>query len=280
MFRRGRWKRWVQCLLVLALLLFGFLYWASRTVSPSLADGVTKQHLRLPLVGRDVSVTLYFPKQRENAPLVVVAHGFTRSKRYMASWGADLAAQGFLVAVPTQPALADHALNGKFLGALVDHLRLQHSPPSVALMGHSMGGLTTLLATQHTKVDAWVGLDPVDMSGQGRRVATSLQIPTAVLCAEPEAWNLHGNGEVLAKALSQPKLAIKVKGATHLDAESPTDLLGQLVCGFVDPSRQAQFKRYASAFLRATLLKDTAAEQELLQASNNPKLVSLKPTAP
>ena len=280
MFRRGRWKRWLQCLLVLVLVLFGFVYWASRTVSPSLADGVTDQNVRLALAGEHVSVTLYFPKQRENAPLVVVAHGFTRSRRNMAGWGADLAAQGFLVAVPTQPALADHTLNGKALAALVDHLRQGHRPPSVALMGFSMGGLTTLLATQHTSVDVWVGLDPVDMSGEGRKVAANLQVPTAVLCAEPEAWNMRGNGKAIAQALLQPKLLARIKGATHLDAESPTDLLGQLACGFVDADCQAQFKRYASAFLRATLLKDLAAEQEMMRVANDPGLELLKPAVP
>lgn len=208
------------------------------------------------LVGRSVSVTLYRPAKDERAPLVVVAHGFTRAKRYMAGWGADLAGQGFLVAVPTQPALADHVLNGQVLAALVEALREQRR---VALMGFSMGGLTTLLAAKRTSVDAWVGLDPVDMDGSGMKAAAALHVPCAILRAEPEAWNLHGNALALAAVMPELWLSLKVRGATHLDAESPTDLLGQIACGFVEPEQQALFKRYAIAFLKMTLLGDLEA---------------------
>jgi dienelactone hydrolase len=65
----------------------------------------------------------------------------------MAGWGGHLAGEGFFVAVPTQPAFADHALNGRVLAALVEKYRTQRR---VALMGFSMGGLTTLLTTSHT----------------------------------------------------------------------------------------------------------------------------------
>jgi len=252
-----RLRKWLRRLLMVTLLLLGFAFWATRTEAPDLASGVTTEVRVLTLAGRRVSVTLYHPANPESAPLVVVAHGFMRGKRYMAGWGADLAANGFSVAVPTQPALADHPLNGRVLAELVEKLK---SKQKVALMGFSMGGLTTLLAAAQTPVDAWIGLDPVDMNGSGKKAAASLTMPCAILRAEPEAWNMHGNANNIIDAIPGSKFSIQIHGATHLDAESPTDLLGQLACGFVDAKRQTQFKHYAIAFLKATLMEDAEAQ--------------------
>jgi dienelactone hydrolase len=247
-----RIKRWLMRGVLALVLLTTFVHCASRTEAPPLPTGVKKEHTRLDLAGRSVSLTLYRPAKDENAPLVVVAHGFTRSKRYMAGWGGHLAGQGFFVVVPTQPAFADHELNGRVLAALVEKYRQKRR---VALMGFSMGGLTTLLAATHTSVDAWVGLDPVDMNGKGKVAAAKLKIPIAFLLAEPEAWNMQGNANSIAEAVPGKKLVFRVQEGTHLDAEWPTDFLGQLACGFVDEKRQQQFRNQATQFLKAKLLK-------------------------
>lgn len=253
--------RWLPRLLILGLVLSALVHCSTRTQTPPLPSGVSKQHAKLDLAGRSVSVTLYKPAKDENAPLVVVAHGFTRSKRYMAGWGGHLADQGFFVVVPTQPGFADHELNGRVLAALVEHYRGKRR---VALMGHSMGGLTTLIAASKTPVDAWIGLDPVDMNGSGQKIAATLKIPVAVLRAEPQAWNMQGNAQPLAEAFTGPTFVRKIPGGTHLDAEWPTDLLGQLACGFVHAPQQALFRRHALAFLRSTLMDDAAANLELM----------------
>lgn len=273
-----RFLRWLPRLLILGLVLLGSLHWASHTQTPILAAGVTKEVRQLTLAGRGVSVTLYYPADHAAAPLVVVAHGFTRSKRYMAGWGGELAAQGFLAAVPTQPALVNHELNARALAELVTQLRTNAHPLKVrcngkaALMGHSMGGLTTLIAASKTPVDAWVGLDPVDMDGSGQKIAATLKIPAAVLRAEPEAWNMNGNATQLIVALHDPKFCILVRGGTHLDAEWPTDLLGQLACGFVHAPQQALFRRHALTFLRSTLMGDAAAAQVLSESQSDQSL--------
>lgn len=268
MFRRKR----LRILFALLLLLVAFVYYARRTPVPVLAPGVTKEHRSLTLAGQTVSVTLYRPAKDENAPLVVIAHGFTRARRYMAGWGAELAAQGFLAAVPTQPALADHVLNGRVLAALVQALREKRR---VALVGYSMGGLTTLIAASKIPVDAWLGLDPVDMDGTGKTAAAKLKMPCAILCAEPEAWNMNGNAAALITALTAPKFTLRINGATHLDAEWPTDLLGQIACGFVDPRQQAAFRHYATAFLRAALRDDVGAKSVLQGAATDAALTEV-----
>ena len=243
-------RRWLLLTLFALLLLVVLVHCASRTDTPPLPAGVKKEHLKLQVADQAVTLTLYRPAKDENAPLVVVAHGFTRSKRYMAGWGAHLASEGFFVVVPTQPGFADHELNGRVLAALVEKYRDKRR---VALMGFSMGGLTTLLATTLTPVDAWVGLDPVDMNGKGKVAAAKLKAPALLLLAEPEAWNMHGNANTLSEAIPGEKHLLRIPGATHLDAEWPTDLLGQLACGFVDEKRQQQFRAKATEFLKKAL---------------------------
>lgn len=285
--RQTRWRqrllRWTLRLLAGCLLLLGFLWWSSRTQSLELPDDVTQEVRHLKLAGCHVPVTFCYPADHSRAvPAVVVAHGFTRSRRYMAGWGALLAAQGFLAAVPTQPALADHELNATALAELTrvicsNTLSLKvRCNGKAALMGHSMGGLTTLLASSKTSVHAWVGLDPVDMNGRGVHAARALKIPGAILRAEPEAWNMHGNARQLISALPGTKFCMLVRGGTHLDCESPTDLLGQLACGFIDPSRQEVFQRYAIAFLRTTLMDDRASLEILEKSSEDSHLADIK----
>lgn len=273
---------WFRRLVITVVLLLPVLYWASRTETPPLPPGVTKQFLHPTLAGREVSVTMYYPANRAEAPLVVVAHGFTRSKRYMAGWGIALAREGFIAAVPTQPALANHELNARALAELAAQLRdgrialKVKCNGHVGLMGHSMGGLTTLLAAGRQPVDSWVGLDPVGMDQSWLKVGKSLKIPCAVLRAEPGAWNMNGNARDLFAVLPGPKWSLKVKGSTHLDLESPTDLLGQIACGRADEKRRALFMRYAIAFLKATLMSDAEARKVIDSASGDSALTEIE----
>ncbi|GEP41374.1 dienelactone hydrolase family protein [Brevifollis gellanilyticus] len=268
MFRR----KIVRIILALLLLLAVLYAFGRSTPAPVLAPGVTKEHLRLTLAGQTVSVTLYRPAKDDNAPLVVVAHGFSRAKRYMSGWGAELAGQGFLAVVPTQPSLVNHEVNSSVLAALVEKYREKRR---VALVGFSMGGHTTLLAATKTPVDAWLGLDPVDMDGTAKDVAAKIKIPSAILCAEPEMWNMRGNAAGLIAALPGPKFTMKVTGSTHLDAEWPPDFIGQIACGFVTPQYQSAFRRYALAFLKATLQGDAEAKAVLQSAAQDAGLAAV-----
>ena len=262
-----RFKRLLIRLLLPVAAVMALTVCASRTVAPPLPAGVTQTQATESFDSQNVSALFFKPKLDANAPLVVVAHGFTRSQRYMAGWGSHLADQGFLVIVPTQPKLADHEANGRVIAGLVEKHRGQRK---VGLVGFSMGGLTTLLATTHCTIDAWVGLDPVDMAGKGKQAAARLAVPAIVLRAEPGPWNRQGNAKDICAALSPPKFMMMVKGASHVDAEWPTDWAGQLACGTVKPERQEAFRRYATAFLRRQLLRDRAAADVLSRASSDP----------
>lgn len=98
-----RLLRPLRRLLIVSLLLLSVLYWASRTEAPSLPGSVSKETRQLMLAGRSVAVTFYLPADRPTAPLVIVAHGFTRSKRYMAGWVSNWPLRASLPPFPHSP---------------------------------------------------------------------------------------------------------------------------------------------------------------------------------
>jgi dienelactone hydrolase len=217
----GRWlRRRVKTVLVSGGVLALLLSAATCTTSPNLAPGVVKKTEQVRLGAELVKVDFYFQAQPEPQPLVVVAHGFTRSKRYMAGWGADLAARGMVVAVLTQPYLAKHQRNAQAIADLADLGRAGEWPVAargngkVALVGYSMGGLTTLLAASKIArpIDAWVGLDPVDFEGRGAVAAARLRAPGLALIAEPAPFNRDGNAQPMLKRYGGELQVLKVVG--------------------------------------------------------------------
>ena len=250
-------KRPLRILIILCAITAVLLIGTTCTTVPELPAGVVKQSSQVECGKDSVAVDFYFQKQAALQPLVVVVHGFSRSKRYMAGWGADLAGHGMIAAVMTQPYWAKHSLNGQAIARLVELGRAGKWPVDarsngkVGLVGFSMGGLTTLLAAASLSppVDAWVGLDPVDHAGRGAAKAALVKVPGLALLAEPSAFNGQGNALAMLHDYGGPLQVIKVTGTTHCDAESPSDILGQLACGRVDPLRHDRFRATTLEFL-------------------------------
>ncbi len=175
---------------ILVLILIG-LFTGCRTTVPRTPEGVVKSEQKVKLTGKEVAVDFYLPQGLKQAPVVVVAHGFSRSRMNMAGWGGLLASNGFIVAIPDLPAWSDHERNSQAIRELLDRIlskSLVTAPApngDAALMGFSMGGLCTLLAAAtNGLVQCWVGLDPVDSGRKGAEAAKQLQIPCAVIQAE------------------------------------------------------------------------------------------------
>lgn len=253
------------------------LHWALRVPTVALPAQVDRQTHGLLLAGKNVSVDFYIPKEAVSAPVVVVAHGFSRNRKTMAGWGVRLAEAGFLAAVPDLPAWADHARNGRALAELLAQVQsgrwTQHPKPEnrAALVGFSAGGTATLLAAAgNTNVGCWVGLDPVGMVRQTTEAAKTLHFPCFVLRAEPGPWNLNGNARHILSALPGPAFSLVVNQATHVDAENPTSRAGSWVCGGSDPKRRELFGQYLLAGLRWALLENESALAKLLAATNDP----------
>lgn len=203
-------------------------------------------------------VDVYAPGSRAPAPLVVVAHGFWRDRSNMAGWGRHLAAQGMVAAVPDLPAWSDHARNGRAINELIASLvaHAADGPPidagRIAVMGFSAGGLATLLAAaDNSRIRLWVGLDPVDRKGAGAAAAPRLEARAVIITAEPSSCNAHGNATGIARAIGDRATVIAVPGATHADAEWPTDWKARLVCGGTSPERLALFVKHATDALKS-----------------------------
>jgi dienelactone hydrolase len=240
-------------------------------------------HQTIALTSTKVPVDVYLPEGVRQAPVVVIAHGFSRSRINMAGWGSLMASNGFIAAVPDLPAWADHRRNGRALSELLDRINsgeiVQEPRPSgvAASMGFSAGGLSSLLAASSNRcVRCWVGLDPVDMGGLGADAAKTMAFPCVVLQAEAGAWNANGNSTQVVDALPGPLLALRIKAAVHVDAENPTDWLAELVCGKSNPSRRKVFELYAVAALRAVFFAERSSLETLSTAETNAAVKDVK----
>ena len=251
----------VLSLLALATWSMGCTGSVPSALPTTLPDNVQVRTVRVELESGKTDVDLYYTDTLRPQPLVIVAHGFSRSKANMAGWGRTLAAAGYVAAVPDLPAWSDHARNGRFINELTKYLvalppeRLKLDRDRIGMLGFSAGGLATLLAAAgNPVVRVWVGLDPVDKNGQGVAAAPRLRCRAAILRAEPSSCNANGNAAGIERALKVPCLSIMVPKATHADPEWPTDKMAEWVCGASAEERRATFVRHTLAVLAEALL--------------------------
>jgi pimeloyl-ACP methyl ester carboxylesterase len=236
----------------------------------------------LKLSGEDCKVDFYIPNGGRDGPLVVIAHGFSRSRENFSGWGARLAKAGYLVAIPDLPSYADHKENADAIDDLVKLLLRQRPRDGlpaaggdrVALIGHSAGGLATLMAAaDNPSVAMWVGLDPVDSGDVGARAAGQRSFPAVVLLAEPSRCNQRENIRDLEKNLRGPFLVARVHGAGHCDPENPTDKWCTVPCGGgYSKRRHDVFARYTLDALDAALRDDSRAKKRLSEAAGDRNL--------
>lgn len=238
----------------------GFAHEANRVPRLPTPPGLRVETQRWSLQGETVPVDLYLPAKRERAPVVLLAHGFTRHRRVLAGWGHLLAQQGLIAVVPNLPAFADPERNARALVELADRAlakpALGTTAPEGRLVyaGHSMGGFASLLAAaRDPRALAWIGLDPVDFGGRGQQALIDLQIPALALLAEPGPWNRNGNARTWLDLATPSLTVLRVRGSTHCDPEHPTSRLAELACGRTDPQRRAVYERHALALLRHVL---------------------------
>jgi hypothetical protein len=96
------------------------LFTGCRTAAPRPPEGGAKSERRVRLTGKEVAVDFCLPQGLKRAPLVVVAHGFSRNRLNMVGWGGLLAANGFIAALRGLPAWSDHQRNSQAIHELLD----------------------------------------------------------------------------------------------------------------------------------------------------------------
>jgi len=181
--------------------------------------------------GCEVSYTYYRPRDVSSDVLVIIGHGFMRSKRRMAYWAQHLAGWGLSVVnlefCNSKFWAGNHDLNGADMVAVSRKLHAG----KVIYTGFSAGGLAAMVAANLDKNTlAFFGLDMVDNQGLGKKIAPKLVVPFYGLVAAPSACNANNNG-LDSYALVPHSNVIKVEDSSHCHFEFPVDGKCSFVCG-------------------------------------------------
>ena len=181
--------------------------------------------------GCEVAYTYFKPRDVSKDVLVVLGHGFMRSKKRMAYWAQHLAGWGLSVVnlefCNSKFWAGNHDLNGADMVAVSRKLHAG----KVIYTGFSAGGLAAMVAVNLDKNTlAFFGLDMVDNQGLGKKIAPKLVVPFYGLFAAPSACNANNNG-LDSYALVPHSNVIKVEDSSHCHFEFPVDGKCSFVCG-------------------------------------------------
>jgi predicted dienelactone hydrolase len=265
------------------LVLFFCLLWSAPLLALPEDPGtlqVAQSSRTETIAGSSLDFDLYVPKTSKPCPIIVLAHGFMRSKALMVDWGTHLASRGYIVMTPSFALFnSDHAAHATSMSGLLDWAVTQNSVAGSPLsnlvdgsrrvvMGHSAGGLSAVLAgASDSKISLVIGLDPVDVSDLGKTAAPSIKVPVTLVRAKPAPCNSDGNAAAMFAGLTVPAFTVEVVNATHCDPEWPSDPACGLLCGSDDATRRKSFVRYAMATLDYVLMCDKTMEPWLGGAS-------------
>jgi hypothetical protein len=231
------------------------------------------------------TVNAWIPSTPGPHPVVSFSPGLEQPCAGYTPYATRLATWGFIVLMRNDPGIlvsgdtvasdlsytvgtwlpAQNAMSGSVLYGEADLSK-------VGLAGHSRGGQTTLVAAEeglHGKIQAWVGLDPVNTAySAGTAPSTNLPsigIPTLYIGAGV-ATNCAPVGDdyqTLYAVSPSPSIAITVVNASHPQFE---DLGGCSVCGLAcSPMGTANSEtvlddaiRYLTAYFARELLGDSS----------------------
>ncbi len=124
--------------------------------------------------GKNISgkLTVYFPKEEAQYPLILISHGWISSKKVFLNMGRYISAQGYVVAIFTSKKMTrpkhwlksfesalDVMLNKNLEEGPLLHNKIDTS--KIGIMAHSMGGAGALaFANSHPMIKALVGIHP------------------------------------------------------------------------------------------------------------------------
>jgi hypothetical protein len=229
--------------------------------------------------GCEVAYTYYRPMVVSNDVLVVLGHGFMRSKNKMAYLAQHLASWGLSVVnlefCNSKLLAGNHDLNGADMVAVSQKLH----QGKVIYVGFSAGGLAAMVAANLDKsTQALFGLDMVDSRELGKKIAPNLVIPFFGVIAAPSACNANNNG-LLIYGLAPQSNVIKVEDTSHCHFEFPVDGKCLFVCGkgekrFSRENIQQTIVGLTTAFLLWQTGIDTKGETWWLDSQLNYKTLS------
>lgn len=224
--------------------------------------------------GCTLDYQLFTPDAQNQAPLVILGHGFQRDASNVAAIAAHLSSYGVRVATPNychSSALdADHQQNGLDAAALSAGLA---AGAGVIHAGHSAGGVAALVAAANDDATiAVLGLDMTDANSIGATAASGITLPALGLFGESSGCNSSGNGTGVFESMNTSS-SLQVIGATHCDFEAPTSSLCTLFCGGASGDRAATVQTLAAAFVAWQAGLDESG-QSWIQGEEQERLVS------
>jgi len=203
--------------------------------------------IEMTLGGNQVDV--YLPVGKGPFPLNVYASGLSHSQRHATANANHFASWGLVTVVPSLGGNLNPVNSGrtveKVLTDLSQRTQLQGTqidPHSIAVSGHSFGGLTATLAADHPAVKALLALDPNDnllQMNPGQHHAPEVQVPAAFIFGDGGPNNL-GPG-IYHELASPQKYALELKDMPHLNFVSSSEWPNQ-------PGQQRALD-FATAFL-------------------------------
>ena len=218
--------------------------------------------------------------------LILFAHGLALADQTYPRYLHDLAAAGFVVAVPEfplssgalpGPATSDVVEQARDLGFLVNQFLEPSTQPvslrgvtfddQIGVVGHSDGGITAMgFAANSCCADARVGA-VVSLAGALGRFSggwfTTAAPPTLVVHGDADTTNPMSSSASIFAAATGPKLFAVVNGGSHIGA-------------FEDDESRAAVVALTADFLRAHLLGDGAAAARLTADAQIPGVIELR----
>jgi len=231
------------------------------------------------VTGCEVVYTYFRPEKLSVNVLVVIGHGFMRSKKRMADLARHLAGWGLPVASTefcnSKLWAGNHDLNGADMVAVARKLNAGR----IIYTGFSAGGLAALAAAgSDNKAIALFGLDMVDHRGLGQKIASELAVLFYGLMAAPSICNADRNGLQSYSAASEARV-IEVEDASHCHFEFPFDTKCTIACGKGEKRfRREVIQKTIVGFATAFMLWQSGVDPEgkiwWLNGSENIKILT------
>ncbi len=188
--------------------------------------------------------------------LIIFAHGFSSFRRQSASYMQLLASRGYIVASPDFPQSRIDAPGGPRISAVLDQpadvtfvidelLRLNAAPGDrlagaidpnrVGMTGHSLGGLTTMLAaygpSRDPRIKAIVAISPPGCL-LPKDLGTGIDVPAMIVGGTREKIVDPASIRQAYDAAPSPKYFVQIIGADHMrfaDIDLGDDQFGDVV---------------------------------------------------
>jgi len=238
---------------------------------------------------RTLRTLIWQPATTAALPLFVMAHGFGGLPEKFDAMARTIAGAGFVVAAPAFPltnenapgsyihALQDVAYQPADVSFVIDQLLLANDTADdalhgriiaddIAVLGHSLGGTTTIALTRkdccrdpRVHASMLFAAGPIDLfTGFFGTDSIAAGPPTLVLHGSADKTVTYASSQLLYSEIDPPKVFVGITGADHSDAiEAPSAPL---------TSVQLASERTIVAFLNA-MFRDAGSELDHTLAS-------------